>query len=37
MGLTSIGRATIHALRLNRIDAIAVRKLLMKESVFPLD
>ena len=37
LGLTSIGRATIHALRLNRVDAVAVRKLLMKEGVFPLD
>jgi hypothetical protein len=37
LGLTSIGRATIHALRLNRIDVVAVRQLLLKEGVFPLD
>jgi len=37
LGLTSIGRATIHALRLNRADAVAVRQLLIKEGVFPLD
>jgi hypothetical protein len=37
VGLTPIGRATIHALRLNRADAVAVRQLLLSEGVFPLD
>lgn len=37
VGQTAIGRATIQALRLNRADAVAVRQLLMREGVFPLD
>jgi hypothetical protein len=37
LGLTSTGRATVHALRLNRADAVAVRQLLLKEREFPLD
>ena len=36
-GRTAIGRATIQALRLNRTDAIAVRQLLIREGVYPLD
>ncbi len=37
VGLTSTGRATIQALRLNRADAVAVRQLLMRERMYPLD
>lgn len=36
-GRTAIGRATVQTLRLNRPDAVAVRHLLMREGVFPLD
>jgi hypothetical protein len=35
VGRTAIGRATIQALRLNRADAVAVRQVLMRESVYP--
>jgi hypothetical protein len=37
VGKTAIGRATIQALRLNRADAIAVRLLLIREGVYPVD
>jgi hypothetical protein len=37
VGLTPSARATILALRLNRADAVAVRQLLIKEGVFPLE
>jgi len=37
VGRTANGRATIQALRLNRADAVAVRQLLMREGVYPLD
>lgn len=37
VGRTPTGRATIQALRLNRTDAAAVRQLLMREGVYPLD
>lgn len=37
VGKTRVGRATIQTLRLNRPDAIAVRQLLMREGVYPLD
>jgi hypothetical protein len=37
IGRTASGRATIQTLRLNRTDAIAVRELLMREGVYPLD
>lgn len=36
-GLSPTGRATIAALRLNRGDAVAVRELLIREGVYPLD
>ena len=36
VGMTPTGRATIRALRLNRSDAVAVRRLLMEEGVYPL-
>ncbi len=35
LGRTPTGRATIHTLRLNRADAVAVRDLLMAEEVYP--
>ena len=34
---TPAGRATIHLLQINRADAVAVRRLLMKEGVFHPD
>ena len=37
VGKSATGRATIQALRLNRSDAIAVRKLLMREQVYPVN
>ncbi len=37
IGRTPSGRATIQTLRLNRTDAIAVRELLRREGVYPLD
>ncbi len=37
IGRTASARATIQTLRLNRTDAIAVRDLLMREGVYPLD
>jgi hypothetical protein len=37
LGHTPAGRATIHALRLNRADALAVRTLLMREGNYPAD
>ena len=36
-GKTATGRVTIQTLRLNRSDAVAVRELLMRERVYPLD
>lgn len=37
VGKTASGRATIWALRLNRSDAVAVRRLLMQEGVYPTE
>lgn len=37
VGKTPTGRATIQALRFNRLDAISVRQLLIREGVYPLD
>ena len=36
-GRTAVGRATIQTLRLNRVDAVSVRQLLMREGVYPVD
>ncbi len=37
IGRTPVGRATIQALRHNRSDAVAVRRLLIAEGRYPLD
>jgi hypothetical protein len=34
-GKTEVGRATVQALNVNRLDAVAVRELLMAEGVYP--
>ncbi|PYI84478.1 MAG: restriction endonuclease, partial [Verrucomicrobia bacterium] len=36
-GRTATGRATIQTLRVNRADAVAVRQILMREGVYPLE
>jgi hypothetical protein len=37
VGRTPTGRATIQVLNINRADALAVRRLLIQEAVYPLD